>query len=179
MAIIHTLYTGVTQSGKTTLARTIERELFSSGHRTIVYDPLGTSTAGGDWASDEVYDNLDEFIDIIYHPDTVDAHVFIDEAHNLLGHADKTHYWLLTEGRHHYLTLHLMTQRPNKLHPDVRTNCGQCMMFRLSSNDASLIGADFGFNGLDKIKLDTGDFLVLKSGQSEFSRANVFQLLEN
>lgn len=178
MAIVHTLYTGVTQSGKTTLARSVSRGLATAKNRCIVFDPMGTATAGGDWGTEEIYENTEQFLDVIYDPKTVNAHVFIDEAHKLLGHDDKSNYWLLTEGRHHFLTLHLMTQRPNKLHPDVRSNCGKCMMFRLAANDANLIGSDYGFNGLDRIQLDTGDFLLLNSGSSEYSRANVFQLLK-
>jgi hypothetical protein len=71
-----------------------------------------------------------------------------------------------------------MTQRPTKVHPDARTNCGKCMMFRLAQDDVKAIGNDYGFSNIHKINLDTGDFLVLNSGTANFQQGNVFQLLE-
>jgi len=177
--IVHCLYVGVTQSGKTTLARANSRTLRAKKINVAVLDPLGTATAGGDWGEGVlIFTDTEHFLDWIHSPEAVNYHVFIDEAHHVLGHSHIDNFWLLTEGRHFYLTLHLMTQRPKKLHPDVRHNCGRCFMFRLSKSDRSEIGADYGFDDLDKISLDKGDFLVLNSGSAEFSRANIFQLLE-
>ena len=51
-------------------------------------------------------------------------------------------------------------------------------MFRLAQDDVKSIGADYGFNDLHKINLDTGDFLVLNSGTASFSQGNIFKLLE-
>ena len=177
--IVHCLYVGVTQSGKTTLARAVSRQLRTQKINVAVFDPMGTATAGGDWGEGVfIFSNEEEFLQWIYSEDAVNFHVFIDEAHKILGHTCNENFWMLTEGRHFFLTLHLMTQRPKKLHPDVRHNCGRCYMFRLSKSDRSEIGADYGFDDLDKISLDKGDFVILNSGTSEFSRANIFNLLE-
>lgn len=175
----HALYVGVTLSGKTTLARMVARGLCDAGQRVVVYDPMGTETAGGGWGKGAIiYSDLEPFMDFLYSEDGKNAHVFIDEAHHVFSHEQKENFWLLTQGRHYGLTLHLMTQRPKKVHPDVRTNCAVCFMFRLANMDATEIGADYGFSDLNKISLDTGDFLVLNSGSAEFSRANVFQLVK-
>ena len=177
--IVHCLYVGVTQSGKTTLARLMSRMLCAKKHRVAVYDPLGTATAGGGWGDGVlIFTNEHDFLTWIYSDAAVNYHVFIDEAHNILGHNNPENFWMLTEGRHFFLTLHLMTQRPKKLHPDVRHNCGRCYMFRLSKSDRAEIGGDYGFDGLDKISLDKGDFVLLNSGTASFSQGNVFQLLE-
>lgn len=177
--IVHELYTGVTQSGKTTLARMMAREAGRLKQKNIVYDPLGTNTAGGDWGQHAmVYHDVNQFLDVVYSDELRNAHLWIDEAHNIFAHADKSHMWILTEGRHHGLNSHLITQRPNKVHPDARTNCGRCFMFRLAQDDARAIGNDYGFNDINKINLDKGDFLVLNSGTANFSQANVFNLLE-
>lgn len=178
MSIVHSLYTGVTQSGKTTLARAIARESSKAGP-VIVYDPLGTDTAGGAWGDKaEVHEELPAFLDRVYAPELVGADVFIDEAHHVFSHQDKTHLWLLTQGRHYGLRLHLITQRPTKIHPDARTNCGRCFCFRLAHDDMRAIGLDYGFSDIHKISLDKGDFLLLNSGESAYSRSNVFNLLE-
>jgi DNA helicase HerA-like ATPase len=172
----HTLYTGVTQSGKTTLARAFARELSKSG-MVLVYDPLGTETAGGAWGNSTVFENAEQFLDTIYDANFHNAHIFIDEAHHIFSHADKSHLWLLTQGRHYGLTIHAITQRPTKIHPDARSNCGLAYMFRLANDDARLLGNDFGFSDIHKINLDRGDFLCLESGVAKFKRGNVFDLL--
>ena len=177
---VHTLYTGVSQSGKTTLARSISRGLCLAKEKVVIFDPLGSPTAGGGWGNGAIiFDDKEAFLDLVYSEDFINAHLFIDEAHNIFAHDDKSHLWLLTEGRHFYLTLHLMTQRPKKVHPDARTNCGRCFMFRLAQDDAREIGADYGHSGINRISLDKGDFLLLNSGSAEYSRGNVFNLLEN
>jgi energy-coupling factor transporter ATP-binding protein EcfA2 len=177
--MIHSLYTGVSQSGKTTLARMMARIAAAKKDRVIVYDPMGTPTAGGAWGEGtEVHEDLEAFLETAYHVDTINAHLFIDEAHHVFNHADKEHLWLLTQGRHYGLQLHLMTQRPTKVHPDARTNCGRCYMFRLAHDDARAIGLDYGFSEIHKISLDKGDFLVLNSGTAQFSSGNIFKILE-
>lgn len=175
---MHSLYVGVTQSGKTTLAREMARILARQGHRGAVYDPVGTHTAGGGWPAEwMVYDDADEFMAFVQSPQAVKHHLFVDEAHELFGHDCRENFWLLTKGRHFGLFLHLMSQRPNKLHPDVRTNCANCYMFRLAQDDAYEIGKDYGHNNLHKISLDKGDFLVLESGSPAVKRGNVFSLV--
>lgn len=177
--IVHSLYTGVTQSGKTTLARACARDLCKRKQRVIVYDPLGTPTAGGAWGETaELFEDLEQFLDVVYSPETVNAHLFVDESHHVFAHSDKSNLWLLTQGRHYGLQLHLLTQRPTKIHPDARTNCGRCYMFRLAYDDARSIGLDYGFSDIHKISLDKGDFLLLNSGTASFSRGNIFNLLE-
>lgn len=175
---MHRLYTGVTQSGKTTLARAHARELAKT-RSVVVYDPLGTSTAGGAWGKKSaVFDDVDDFLNAVYADTTVNCHVFVDEAHHVFAHGEKSNLWMLTQGRHYGMQMHLITQRPTKVHPDARTNCAECYMFRLAQDDAKSIGSDYGFSDIHKINLDRGDFLVLNSGSSEFHRANVFNLLE-
>ena len=176
---MHSAYIGVSQSGKTTLARAMARGLSDAGHRVVVYDPLGTPTLGGAWGDKaELYEDVDLFMDLMHSDDFGNAHVFIDEAHHIFSHTQKENLWILTQGRHYGLNVNLLTQRPTKVHPDARTNCGRCYMFRLAFDDVKAIGNDYGHSDLHKINLDKGDFLVLNSGSSEFSRANVFNLVQ-
>jgi DNA polymerase III delta prime subunit len=175
----HSLYIGVTQSGKTTLARACARDLSRRGHEGAVYDPVGTGTAGGGWPEGwPVFDDPDEFLAYATDPKNLRKHLFVDEAHEILGHDGRDNFWLLTKGRHFGLFLHVMSQRPNKLHPDVRTNCAICYMFRLAQDDAYEIGKDYGHSNIHKFSLDKGDFLVLESGSSAIARGNVFTLLK-
>ncbi len=174
---MHSLYTGVTQSGKTTLARLNSRAGLKHGIKTVVYDPLGTATAGGDWGEGAIiHQDIDPFLDLMYDPEFKDAMIYVDESHHIFSHENKDHLWLLTEGRHHGMNFNLITQRPTKLHPDARSNCGVCYMFRLAHDDARAVGNDFGHSDIHKIKLDKGDFLVLVSGSADYKSANVFNL---
>jgi hypothetical protein len=173
---MHTLYTGVTQSGKTTMARLISRQLAAQGQTGIVFDPMGTHTAGGGWGFKEIHHDPYVFLERLEDPKLTKAHVFVDEAHKLLGHEMKENFWMMTEGRHFGLFMHILTQRPNKVHPDVRSQCERCYMFRLAQDDAAEIGKDYGHSGVHKISLDKGDFLLFNSGSAAIQRGNVFQL---
>lgn len=176
--ILHTLICGVTQSGKTTLARELARAAALQGQNVIVFDPVGTDTAGGGWPpSAVVFDDSARFFEYVESPCVIGAHVFIDEAADFFGVGDKDNQWLLTRGRHFYLHIYLIAQRPKMIAPNARTQCGVCYMFRLACEDADEIGRDFGHSQLGKISLDKGDFFILNSGQASKQRANIFNLL--
>lgn len=176
---MHHLFIGVTLSGKTTLARVFSRELLAAKKLVAVYDPLGTDTAGGDWGDGaRIFHEADRFIDFVHSDESTNYHIFVDEAHHIFGHSQKENFWMLTQGRHYGMHFYVITQRPTKVHPDARTNCARCYMFRLANDDAKEIGSDYGHSTLHRENLDTGDFLILNSGSAKLSRANVFQLLE-
>lgn len=176
---MHTLICGVTQSGKTTLARMLARTFEQLGHSVIVFDPLGTQTVGGNWGTSAiVIESRDDFLEYISRDEIIHAHVFVDEAHEIFALTCPENFWLLTRGRHFGLNIYAITQRPKLIAPTCRLQCGRCYMFRLGADDARELGADFGHSGLEKISLDTGDFLCLNSGSAKYSRANVFHLLK-
>lgn len=176
---MHTLICGVTESGKTTLARALARAFDSVGQNIIVYDPVGSNTAGGDWPRRSIlFDNPEEFFAYVARPDVIHAHVFIDEAGDLFNASCRENFWLLTRGRHFGLYIYLIAQRPVMVYPTVRTQCRQAYVFRLAYEDLKTIGMDYGFSNLNKNSLDTGDFLMLTSGTSGYTRSNVFQLLQ-
>lgn len=178
MGKFHTGYFGVTQSGKTTLARSVARSLAAQGHVIIVHDPVGTSTAGGDWPEKAIiFDDVEPFLEYLESDECPPAHVFIDEAGDVFGHTQRENSWLATKGRHFGLYLHIITQRPKMILPNVRGQIGKAYVFRLSREDLREVGGDFGHSGIISESLDTGDFMVLNSGSAQYSRANVFSLL--
>lgn len=73
----------------------------------------------------------------------------------------------------------MLTQRPTMIAPNCRTQVGVCYMFRLARSDAKFCGAEFGHSDVDKYDLDTGDFLMFKSGTRVITRGNVFKLLKS
>jgi DNA helicase HerA-like ATPase len=173
----HWLYVGVTQTGKTTLARFHARKLAGAGHRIIVYDPVGTETAGGGWPEDsELIDDPLKFGKALKNRE--DAYVFVDEGADVFNQSETQNQWMLRKGRHKLLYFRVMAQRPKMLAPNVRTNCARCFMFRLAKDDAREISADFG-HGPDIYNetLDTGDCIMLTSGSEHTESFNVFDLV--
>ena len=165
-------------SGKTTLARALSRHVLAAGQKSIVYDPTGTATAGGDWGEGaRVFDDLGEFLAYIESDDAIHAHVFVDEADIVFGHDSPENQWLLRRGRHWGLFVYCITQRPKLVPPNVRSMCGRAYVFRLTQNDMREVAADYGFDDAHRISLDKGDFLCFTAGSSEYKRGNVFQML--
>lgn len=176
---MHSLFTGVTESGKTTLARGIARDLAKRKQNIIVLDPVGTETKGGGWPeSARVFTEGEDFWKYLARGDVGHAHVFIDEAGDQFHMGARENFWLLTRGRHYGLYCYLIAQRPKLLAPSVRTQCSRCYMFRLAHEDASEVARDFGHSWPfeNEKELDKGDFFILYSGQVRKERANVFKL---
>jgi hypothetical protein len=173
----HWLYTGVTETGKTTLARFHARTLATAKHRVYVYDPVRTETAGGAWEKcsmlksdpDEASEQIEEL---------QDCFVFVDEARDLLGHDRRENHWMLRRGRHQGIYFRLVCQRPTMLPPDVRTQCSRLFMFRLASTDSQEICADFGHGASTyKQELDRGDCVMIMSGSPKIETFNCFDLV--
>lgn len=192
----HTLICGVTLSGKTTLAREIARKMSVHEHNIIVFDPMGTATAGGDWPESAIiFSDQEKFTDYVERDDVRHAHVFVDEAADVFSHTQKENHWMLRRGRHKGLQFYLIAQRPKMLPPNVRSQCSIVYCFRLALDDIKEVAADAGHNVNDILSvtekdnngkdikviknLDTGDFLVLTSGSATFARGNIFNELQS
>lgn len=183
----HALITGVTESGKTTFARALARELAKRKENVIVYDPVGTPTAGGGWPEKAiVFQDQKEFWKYLERDDVYGAHVFIDEAGDIFNASEPENCKFPRKARHFNFSLYMITQRPTMIVPNARTQAATIYMFRLATSDAREICADAGHNwppeGISEkgefIPLDTGDFLVLHSGSVRVERHNIFDRLK-
>lgn len=171
---MHTLICGVTESGKSTLARNLAFQLAKMGEKIIVFDPVGS-----EWPTDSViFSDEEEFLGYVSSPEISNAHIFVDEAGEVFTVGKKHTHWLLTRGRHIGFQVYMIVQRPKMIAPTCRTQCSRGYIFRLSPDDWREVAGDFGHsqNILEK-PLDKGDFLILSSGQASIKRANIFQLL--
>lgn len=180
----HTLYCGVTMTGKTTLAREHAGILVKAKYEVIVYDPVGTDTANGNWPEgvdvlttpEEFHERVEELEDEgdPEHP----VFFFVDESADIFGHAETHAHWIARKIRHSDVYLRLIVQRPNMLHPSVRTQASYVYMLRLSKEDARIICADMGHGAeIYTTVLDKGDCLLLTSGSSAVEQFNVFELI--
>ena len=173
-ALNHTLFTGVTMSGKTTAARMFSRAFCAHRIPVVVYDPVETETKGGGWGENAlVFSDPVEFVDFLGSDDCGACKIFIDEAADIFSLRMPENFWIATRGRHYGWQLFVITQRPMLIAPSVRNQCGEAFIFRLTTSDLSNIGADFGHD-LREEKLDAGDYLHVVSGHAAYTRGNVF-----
>jgi DNA helicase HerA-like ATPase len=174
----HTLYTGITESGKTTLARYIARMAQQNKQQVFVFDPVGTQTAGGGWGDRAIiYDDFEAFMDAVEQTPITHAHLFIDEAMEHFGVGDKENHWLATRGRHKHLVCHFIAQRPKMLAPNVRTQCTTGYIFRLSPDDMDTVGEDYGHGNLSRFSLESGQFLKLTTKSSKIEASTLDKVI--
>ena len=180
----HVLYCGVTMTGKTTLAREHAQILVDAKYTVIVYDPVGTDTANGNWPKEcKVITEPKEFHEEIEdlegsgdpeHP----TFFFVDESADIFAHGETSAHWIARKIRHDEVYLRLIAQRPNMLHPSVRTQCSYVYMLRLSKDDSRIICGDMGHGSeVYSEPLDKGDCILLTSGSAAIERFNVFELI--
>ena len=180
----HVLYCGVTMTGKTTLAREHASILHAAKYAVVAYDPVLTDTANGNWPEGvEILSTPEEFHEWIednedtYEPEHP-CFLFVDESADIFSHGETHAHWIARKIRHQSIYLRLIVQRPNMLHPSVRTQASYVYMLRLSRNDASIICADMGHGAeVANTVLDKGDCLLLTSGSSGTDQFNVFELV--
>ncbi|MGH8678163.1 MAG: hypothetical protein ACREUQ_07425 [Burkholderiales bacterium] len=179
-APVHCLYVGVTMTGKTTLARLHARLLAQNKYDVIVYDPVGTETAGGGWPEEAtVFDDERKFFDHV--KSAQDAYVFVDEAPDVFNLGKPHNHWILRRGRHQGLYVRAVSQRPTMIAPNARTQCAIGYVFRMAPEDAYEVFADFGHARAtareSTEELDEGDFVVIESGRPAIAVFNVFDLI--
>lgn len=178
----HTLYCGVTMTGKTTLARHHARILSRAKYDVAVYDPVGTGTAGGDWPENAVIlgdpETLQRFIEKARGTPEHPVFLFVDESADIFSHGQTQNHWIPRRIRHQHIYLRMIVQRPKMLHPDVRSQCSYAYVLRLANDDKKMVYADFGHSGdIESQTLDKGDCILLTSGSSDVEEFNVFDLV--
>ncbi len=173
----HWFYTGVTETGKTTLARFHARTLAKAKHRVLVYDPVMTETAGGAWEGCTMLPPDPEKAAKVLDSSS-NCFVFIDECRDLFGHEHRENHWMLRKGRHFGLYFRLICQRPKMIPPDVRSQCSRLFMFRLAVTDSKEMAKDFGFGErLLAKELDRGDCIMIMAGSKQVDTFNCFDLV--
>jgi hypothetical protein len=171
----HDMYIGVTMTGKTTLARMHSRALAKAqpDRLQVVYDPVrSTTTLGGGWPEGAViYEDFEGFMQ--WASKNGDADLWIDEAADHFGVGDRENHWLLRRGRHYGYVVHLISQRPKMLAPNVRGQCTRAYVFRLAKSDLVEVAADLGTEVVDP-PVDTGHYIVIDTQVAEIYQHRLF-----
>ena len=175
----HVAIYGMTKSGKSWLMKRLAARFLKYRQPVICY----SGVADLDWPKGvKLTFDHDEFERWLADPENYGAHVLVDEATILFYHARSAVkypniFTLASAGRHKGHTAYFATQKPTRLDPMIRENCGELYCFRLrGAKSAHLVYEDFGeahYNGvpIDKIILQQKklEFVHIDTNTDEIS----------
>jgi hypothetical protein len=161
--MVHTLIFGMTQSGKTTLAKKVLIPKYKKlGLKTIVLDPLNDN-----WDADFQTDDENDFLRVLWNSRQCCA--FLDEAGDTVGRYNSAMIQTATRGRHWGHKIHYLAQRASLIATTVRDQCSTLYLFTSSINDGKIHA-----NEWNKPELVNCNTLQ----QGEFYVCNRFDLFE-
>ena len=138
----HALILGMTESGKTTLAKRMAAEYKARGIGVIVLDPLKDPG----WNADHITANGEEFLDVFWNSRS--CAVFIDESGDAVGKYDLAMQRTATRGRHWGHSVHYLTQRGSMISRTVRDQCGKLFLFNNALEDCKIHAREWNKPGL-------------------------------
>ena len=149
---MHSLIVGMTESGKTTLAKSFATKLLASGKTVLVLDILASR-----WNATFQTSDINEFMNVVKNMEN--SYIFVDESGEV-GKLHKEFYWLATRSRHYGHSVFFITQRAKQLQPIIRSQCRNLFMFATSKMDCITLHEDYNFPEiLEGTKLPQGTFL--------------------
>ncbi len=147
----HSAIVGMTESGKSSLAREMAKTLQSHGKSIILFDPLSDPAWLDvlDPKNSFVTDNEAEFLKTYW--TSKNCAVFFDEAGDYVTNSNKEMIKTGTKGRHWGHSNFYIAQRGNLLARTVRDQCGKLYMFTSSLDDAKIYSNEFNEPELLKV----------------------------
>lgn len=140
----HVLILGMTQSGKTTLAKALVQRYRKNGIGVLVLDPLNDPGWCANWQTNDPAAFLDTFWN------SRQCACFIDESGDAVGRYDEAMQRTATRGRHWGHRVHYLTQRGAQLSRTVRDQCSEIFLFTTSQKDAKLHAEEWNRDELAK-----------------------------
>ena len=137
----HWLIVGMTESGKSTLARALAAEYTKAGHTPIVLDVTRNKQWG---AKAIIFTDPDELLAYVQDPKKcLRQPIFIEESGLSVGKYDEQFQWLTTFSRHHGMRCHTVAQRAEMVNKTIRSQCTNLAAFGLSIDDAKSYAREF------------------------------------
>lgn len=165
----HTLIIGVTGSGKTVLSKALCQRYIERGITAFVLDPL----LSDGWNANYITDNPEEFLYTVF--ENVNCAVFVDESAETIGRYAGVMQKLATSSRNLGHNVHFICQRPKQLDVNVRTQCENIFVFKLSFYDAKELARE---HVADKLlyapKLRKGEYLAKVGVDGNVYRGKIF-----
>ncbi len=167
---MHSLIIGMTESGKTSLAKMIATDLKKRKKRVVVLDPLQD-----EWDCDMQFTDSVAFLK--YCQENTDLFCFIDEGGQSIGRYNKEMEWLATRSRHWGHSCFFISQGCTQLPRIIRAQCSRMYVFAVGKSDTDLLAEECRKDDLRKIEqFDKGEFFVverfgpLKRGRIDFAK---------
>ena len=128
----HSLILGMTESGKTTLAKALAAQYKQRGINVIVLDPMSDP----EWNADFQTSDPETFLKVVFSSQR--CAVFIDEAGESAGQYDKPMIKTATKGRHWGHNMHYISQRGTLIARTIRDQCSQLFLFTTALDDCKI-----------------------------------------
>src|SRR5688572_25247930 len=149
----HVLIAGITESGKTTLARRLAARYKAQQIGVLVLDPL----ADPQWPADFRTSDEEEFLHVFWQSRRCVA--FMDEGGESVGRYNLSMQKTATRGRHWGHACHYITQRVQQIAPIVRDMCIHLFLFASSKKDGILLANEFNHAELENCNtLEKGEY---------------------
>ena len=133
-----TLILGITETGKSTLAKKLCAGYNARNIHTIVCDPL----LDPDWCASFQTANPDDFVKMFF--SSRDCAVFIDESGDVVGRFPSDELrTIATRGRHWGHDVFFIAQRATQLSATVRMQCTRLYLFTSSFEDGKILAQEF------------------------------------
>jgi energy-coupling factor transporter ATP-binding protein EcfA2 len=133
----HVLICGMSESGKTTLARALASAYRRQGVGVLVLDPLRDPR----WNCDFITSNQEEFLDIFWRSRRCMA--FLDEGGKSVGRYNYAMQETATMSRHWGHSCHFISQDPTQLAPVVRDQSRHVFLFCSSDRIGKKLADEF------------------------------------
>lgn len=130
----HCLFLGMTESGKTTLAKQL---VIASQAKSIVLDPMNDPG----WQADFKTANSAEFLDMVWASEKCD--VVVDEAGEAIGRYDVIMEKIATQSRHWGHNAYFLTQRGAQISATVRAQCRHLFLFTSAKDDCKILANEY------------------------------------
>lgn len=172
---MHIYIIGMTESGKTTLAKSLCKDLKARGFSTSVLDPLKDPS----WDCDYITDNALEFLE---HAKTErQRFLFVDEGGEAIGRYNKDMEWLATQSRHYGHSCVFISQSITQTSTIIRQQCSKVFAFACGSKQTELLAEEYRDDDLKQLgKIPQGEFFIIDRftacvrGRVDFSTGAVY-----
>jgi hypothetical protein len=164
----HGLILGMTESGKTTLAKRLSHALGGKGRTVLLLDELGDPEFYADFRTSDP----ETFLRVYWANQSCFA--FIDEAGDSVGRYDDAMRETATRGRHFGHSNFYISQRGAQLNTTVRAQCRHLWLFTSAADDCKILGKEFNCPELmTAASLPAGSYLH-KTKHGALERGKVF-----
>lgn len=133
----HSLIFGMTESGKTTLAKQLAAQFKAQGVGVLVLDPINDPG----WQCDFRTADNEQFLQYFWNSRR--CAVFIDESGEAVGKYDSLMIKTATRGRHWGHSLFYISQRGAQIAKTVRDQCRHLFLFTVSVADSKILANEF------------------------------------